>query len=78
MGSYLTRLILFLIRLKLGVRAHEYFQFTNQRSEHDRYYFTNHSLMKLEYTGAGIAYCTRRANVSLSFLLSDECEIKKV
>lgn len=74
----LNILILFLIRLKLGVKKGEYFQFDNQKSKYDKYYFTKHSLMKLEYNGAGIAYLTRYANVSLMWLLDPECKIKKV
>ena len=77
MGQYLTHLILFLLRLKLGVKKGEYFQFANQRSEHDKYYFTKWALVKLEYSEKGRMYHTRFANVSLTFLLSDECKIKK-
>lgn len=74
----LTCLIIFLIRLKLGMKKGEFFQFANQKSKYDKYYFTKWALVKLEYSERGCMYHTRFANVSLMFLLSDECEIKKV
>lgn len=74
----LTKLIILLIRLKLGVKKFEKFAFENQRSKYDLYYFTKHSLMKLEYDNRGRLYQTRYANVSLMWLLDDDCKIKKV
>lgn len=71
----MTRLIIFLIRRKLGLKKGEHFQFANQKSETNRYYFTSTKIMKavrgkktvLEYP----------SSVSLNHLLSDECEIIK-
>ncbi len=73
----LNIIILFFIRLKLGVKKFKKFQFTNQRSEHDVYYFDHFGLNKIEYDKYGTLYF-RPANVSLMWLLNDECEIKKV
>lgn len=74
----LTRLILFLIRLKLGVIKGKKFQFTNQKSEYDVYYFNELGLQKIEYNSEGYITNFRPANVSLMWLLNDECKIKKV
>ena len=73
----LNIIILFFIRLKLGVKKFKKFQFTNQRSEYDVYYFDHFGLNKIEYDKYGMP-CFRPANVSLMWLLNDECEIKKV
>lgn len=68
----MRRLILFLIRTKLGVKKYQTFRFDNQRSTNDSYYFTITHLLKIE--GCGI----REANVSLNWLLNDNCKITKL
>jgi hypothetical protein len=65
----LKRLILFLIRLRLGLKKHEEFQFTNQKSDWDTYFFTNSQLLKVEKSKV------RPSSVSLNWLLDDECKI---
>lgn len=70
----IKRLILFLVRRRLGLKKGEQFQFTNQKCQWDTYYFDDNGLMKLSYNGLVLW----RANVSLNWLLDDECEIKKV
>lgn len=70
----ITRLIIFLIRIKLGVKKNQKFQFANQKSAMDVYYFTDTHLMKNEFKGQ--TKKTRPSNVSLTWLLSDKCEIK--
>ena len=45
----MTRLILFLIRRKLGVKKFDGFRFSNQRSDVDYYYFTKTGLYKVDY-----------------------------
>ena len=76
----LKHLILFLIRIKLGVKKYDKFQFANQRSDYDKYWFDDFGFQKTEFTNTTTGYCAviRPANVSLMFLISDECEIKKV
>lgn len=68
----MQRLIIFLIRMKLGVRKYRTFRFDNQRSSNDSYYFTATHLLKIE--GCSI----REAHVSLNWLLNKECKIVKL
>ena len=75
----MKKLIIFLVRLKLGLKKYEYFQFANQASDTDRYYFTDSALVKEVFNFYQARYHhARLANVSLNWLLSDECEILKV
>lgn len=69
----LNRLIIFLIRIKLGIKKHEHFRFDNQKSK-DVYYFTSTDLMKIWGFNGG-AY---KSGVSLSWLLDPECKIIKL
>ena len=71
----MKRLIIFLVRKKLGLKKGEHFRFTNQSSPYNTYYFTEDAVMKhlSWWTGED-----RRSNVSLNWLLDDECEIMKV
>lgn len=68
----LTRLIIFLLRRKLGVKICQDFYFTNQKAKDDRYYFTKGSLMK--YSAAQNRVYS--SSVSLNHLLSDDCTIE--
>ena len=66
----IKRLILFLVRTRLGLKKYEKFQFVGQKSN-AFYYFGTVSIMKSwrgNYTQSG---------VSLNWLLDDECEIKR-
>lgn len=72
----IIKLIIFLIRIRLGLKKNEKFQFANQKSNMDVYYFTGSALMKHEYQGRHMT--VRPANVSLMWLLNDDCKIKKV
>lgn len=67
----MKRLIIFLIRKRLGLKKNETFQFVNQKSD-AVYYFTGTKVMKLWF---GV---TEPSRVSLNWLLDDECEITKV
>lgn len=66
----MTKLILFLIRRKLGIRKFQEFYFANQKTN-ATYWFTH----------TGINKCWRgnvtKSNVSLNWLLDRECEIIK-
>ena len=42
----MTRLIIFLIRKKLGLKKYEHFRFTNQKDKQNYYYFTETSIIK--------------------------------
>lgn len=83
----MRRLIMFLIRRKLGVKKFEYFQFTNQKSD-DIYYIDTMNLMKISshptegkktyrdhpiYEGKHAKYS--RSAASFNWIMSDDCEI---
>lgn len=63
------RLILFLVRTLLGIKTYEPFQFVNQKSDTDYYYFTDTNILKVS---DGVLSLSK---VSLNWLLNDECEI---
>lgn len=66
----MRRLIIFLIRKKLGLKEYSDFRFANQKSE-AVYYFNERELVKIE---CGLI---TPSNVSLNWLLSDECKITR-
>lgn len=76
----LNRLIIFLIRRKLGVKKFERFKFTNQKTK-DAYFFNDNNLIKI-VDGEGVhgfdLFFTpfEKSGVSLNWLLSEECEIE--
>lgn len=67
----MRRLIIFLIRKRLGLRAYEPFQFENQKTD-AIYCFTKHEILKDEY---GIISAS---GVSLNWLLDKECSVRTV
>lgn len=82
----MKRLIIFLIRKRLGLKKYERFKFNNQKSRFDEYFFTDAELMKYEpkfvsYNDAkweieqGVYSQCKPSNCSLNWLLSDECII---
>lgn len=73
----MRRLIMFLIRRKLGLKKGERFQFANQASKQDRYYFTSTHLLKECYDARKGHYWERWANLKLNYILSDQCKIVK-
>ena len=71
----MTRIILFFIRLKLGLKKGECFRFSNQKSTKNYYYINSDAIYKvipLKYNDL-----VRPANVSLKWLLDPNCEIVK-
>lgn len=66
----MRRFIVYLVRMKLGLKKHEYFKFNNQKSN-AIYFFTDDAVMK--------AWCGRveKSGVSLNWLLDDECVIER-
>lgn len=72
----MKRLILFLIRTRLGLKKFEYFRFNNQRLD-DIYYFNDNGLIKM---CSMLGYKEYASGVSLNWLLDDECKksIEKV
>lgn len=70
----MKRLIIFLIRRKLGLKKWQDFRFSNQKSETDYYFFGSDKLYKVTkepIRDIGLS------NVSLNWLLDDNCEIIK-
>ena len=67
----MKKLIIFLVRKRLGLKKYERFQFVNQKSD-AVYYFTKTNIMK-DWRG-----CVDPSSVSLNWLLNDECEIVKM
>lgn len=68
----MRRIIIYLIRKRLGLKKGEHFRFTNQASPYNTYYFTDEAVMK------HTRYGDRESTVSLNWLLDDNCTIEKV
>ena len=67
----MRKLVIFLIRKKLGLKKYEKFRFTNQKSD-AVYYFTEGNLMKFWRNQ------TMLSGVSVNWLLDKDCEIERV
>ena len=66
----MKRLIIYLLRKKLGVKLFEKFQFVGQKSD-DCYWFTKDDIYKY-VANTGVV---RPSSVSLHWLLDDNCEV---
>lgn len=66
----MKRLIIFLIRKRLGLKKWQWFRFTNQK-EKCWYYFEPECLVKVTKS-VGVM----KSNVSLNWLLDDECKVE--
>ena len=73
----MIKFIMFLVRARLGLKKGERFQFANQKSEYDRYYFTSTHLIKECFDERKLVYWERLAHVKLNYILSKKCEIVK-
>ena len=69
----MNRLILFLIRRKLGVKKWQQFNFSNQACASDRYVITGMSIYKFQFIN-GEHVVTGLSNISVNFLLSSEAK----
>ena len=67
----MKKIVMYLVRKKLGLKKNEKFQFVNQKSD-AVYYFTEEAIMK-RWRGQ-----TMLSGVSLNWLLDDDCEIRKL
>lgn len=67
----MNRLILFLIRIKLGVRKNQRFKFANQKDNRNQYFITSKNVKK-QWFGDGLI---TDSNVSLNYLISKKCEV---
>lgn len=72
----MTKFILFLLRIKLGVKKNERFQFDNQKNKANYYYISDNKLQKIMCRKDMVM--ERRANVSINWLLDSECKIVKI
>lgn len=70
----MERIIIFLIRKRLGLKKYQRFYLKNQADKTDRYYFTEYDLQK-ETVWCGYKV-SHQSNIRLNFLLSDR--IKKL
>ena len=68
----MKRLIIFLIRWRLGLKKYQHFRFTNQNSKKAFYYFTSENLIKSWHNTEYLS------GVSLNWLLNNDCEIEKL
>lgn len=68
----MKRIIIFLIRKRLGLKKEQPFRFANQRLKEEYYYFTKDKVMK-----HNIHDEKEESTVSLNWLLDDKCEIEK-
>ena len=68
----MIRIIMFLVRLKLGVKKNRLFRFANQKTE-AVYYINERGVIKL----TNRVY-ERMSQVPINWLLSDECEVVKI
>lgn len=67
----MRKIVIFLIRKKLGLRTYEKFRFVNQKTD-AVYYFTEGNIMKLWRNQ------TMLSGVSVNWLLDSDCEIERV
>lgn len=79
----MKRLILFLVRKRLGLKLWQPFRFANQRSRYDYYFFEPDRLTKAEFHYDKKrwdylrGYSFDSSGVSLNWILNDRCEIIK-
>ena len=71
----MTRLIMFLVRFKLGVRKFEIFRFSNQKTK-NKYYFDTHTIYR-SYLKDHTVHI-EPSDVSINWLLNPCCEIERV
>lgn len=69
----IKRIIIFLIRKKLGLKEEQPFIFSNQRLKEEYYWFTKDKVMK-----RNIHRKIEESTVSLNWLLDDKCVIEIV
>lgn len=73
----MTKFILFMIRIKLGLKKYEKFQFDNQKNKKNYYYISESQIHRVEVKNK-LNYEDGKSNVSLNWLLNPQCRIVKV
>jgi len=74
----MKKLIVFLVRKRLGLKKGEKFQFANQKELFSYYYFTDNALIKASMFYDQEAHPPQLSGVSLNWLMNDKCEIRKL
>lgn len=72
----MKKIIIFLIRKRLGLKKYQYFKFTNQKTQ-DMYSFTNTRLVKTIMKN-GRRVKAVPSGASLNWLLNSECKVHKL
>ena len=76
MKNFTRKIILFLVRKRLGVDKYVLFRFPDQLSTNAVYFFNDDGLRKTWLSkGEDILEHSVRSNVSLNWLLDDNCKI---
>lgn len=70
MKNLIKKVIVFLIRKRLGLKKGQAFQFENQKSKVEYYMFVNSILLKVNEDGIA-----EYSHVSLNWLLDDNCVV---
>lgn len=70
MNKLIKRIVIFLVRKRLGLKLYQPFRFGNQKHGFDYYYFTKDGLMKFR-DDIDICYLS---SISLNWLLADGCK----
>lgn len=73
MNKFIKRMVIFLLRKRLGVKKFEMFIFCNQKSS-SVYYFGDEDVMRVDLGDGRVEY----SRVSLNWLLNDECKVTTV
>ena len=68
----MKKLIVYLVRKHLGLKKYEYFRFSNQKSN-AVYWFADTQILKT--TSFGSNQVITLSNVSLNWLLDENCEV---
>lgn len=66
----MNRLIIFLVRKRLGLKKMQHFRFANQKKNAE-YWFSDYKLMKKDESGVSLS------NVSLNWITDPDCKIIK-
>lgn len=73
----MKRLIIFLVRKRLGLKKFETFRFDNQKSNTDMYHFTEDEVIKRYVDNKG-RVISEPSSVSLNWLLDENCKVIKL
>lgn len=73
----MKKFVIFIIRKRLGLKPFEGFRFVGQKSERDWYFFGKECVWKVIFR-RGIGEVIVPSGVSLNWLLSEKCTIRKI